>query len=121
MYSFQSPLAKKRTVVFIAAQDGDALVRLAEAATIGADVGRFQGDFVSLAGETITSLQVADAYHVGELPLLTALQWNLAQRPWSTPTLMGLSFLLVSFGTFGALQRRARSLKEADEGAPESE
>lgn len=117
MFSFESPLTPKRTVVFLAAQDADGLVRLAESSTIGNLVGRFQGDFVTLAGESVTGYSVAEPYHVGKLPFLTAVHWNLSQRPWSTPLLLGLSILSMSIGTFALIRRRAATLKEEEGGS----
>lgn len=117
MISFRSPLAKDRTVVFVAARDGAGLVSLAEALASKEDSPRFQGDFVMVSGENITSLAVAEPYYIGSLPPLMMLKWQIAQRAWATPGLMGLSLLLLSGGTFAAMRRRARVQKEEEDGS----
>ncbi|MEM9286897.1 MAG: UDP-forming cellulose synthase catalytic subunit [Pseudomonadota bacterium] len=113
MTSYESPLAKGRTIVALMASDAQGLVDIAQAFG-SADGGPFfQGDFVTLSGSEILSFRVADPYHVGSLPPHTFARWYLTQRPWLMPIVMVLGVVLFTASIFFALRRRARRQFEA--------
>jgi len=80
--SFESPMKKGRTVVVVTSTKNNILTRLADQMALLPSARSAQGDTLIINGEdNVSTLNLADSYYVGSLPLWAKLKWWLANSP----------------------------------------
>mgnify|MGYP001287921850 CR=1 FL=1 len=103
----ESPLARGRSVVALAAPTPAGVEAIAEALRDPARIPRVQGDLVLLSGGTLETFRIAPSYEVGALPFWLWPNHYLGARPWLLLGLMLGGALLIALPLRAALRRRA--------------
>ena len=104
---FESPLAKRRSVVALAASASDQLGSLLDVLGDDARVGQVRGDLTVVRGKLVTGLTVGDTYYVGHLPWYAWLWVHISQYPALMAIAGILAGLFVALTVFWALGRIA--------------
>ena len=104
---FQSPLARGKSVVALAASSSDQLDRLLDALGDDARVSEVRGDLTVVRGKIVTGLSVGDTYFVGHLPWYAWLWIHISRYPALMAIAGILAGLFVALTVFWALGRIA--------------
>jgi hypothetical protein len=104
---FESPLAKRRSVVVFAASASDQLDNLLDVLGDDAKVGEVRGDLTVVRGKLITALAVGDTYYIGHLPWYAWLWVHISRYPALMALAGILAGLFVALTVFWALGRIA--------------
>lgn len=110
VFGFESPLKSGKSVVAIASDlptgQADILAALMDVGVIA----KIQGAVSVIRGKEVDAYEVSNAYHVGSLPPLMAVQWALARNSWVAALLIVLIAVLLA-GVLYALLRRQANLR----------
>ncbi|WP_199100229.1 cellulose biosynthesis cyclic di-GMP-binding regulatory protein BcsB [Dyella sp. ASV21] len=104
---FQSPYAKGKSVVALAANSSDQLGNLLEVLGDDARVGQIGGDLTVVRQKQVTALTVGDTYNVGHLPWYAWLWVRISRYPALMAIAGILAGLFVALTVFWALGRLA--------------
>ncbi|MFC4527010.1 cellulose biosynthesis cyclic di-GMP-binding regulatory protein BcsB [Dyella halodurans] len=104
---FESPLARGRSVVALAASSSDQLDRLLDALGDDTRVSEIRGDLTVVRGKIVTGLSVGDTYFVGHLPWYAWLWIHISRYPALMALSGVLAGLFVALTVFWALGRIA--------------
>ena len=107
LVGFESPLAKRRSVVALAANASDQLGSLLDVLGDDARVGQVGGDLTVVRGKLVTPLIVGDTYYVGHLPWYAWLWVHISRYPALMAIAGILAGLFVALTVFWALGRIA--------------
>lgn len=104
---FESPLARGRSVVALAANSSDQLDSLLDVLVDDARVAEVRGDLTVVRGKIVTGLSVGDRYFVGHLPWFAWLWIHISRYPALMALAGVLAGLFVALTVFWALGRIA--------------
>ncbi|WP_266181928.1 cellulose biosynthesis cyclic di-GMP-binding regulatory protein BcsB [Dyella humicola] len=104
---FESPLARGKSVVALAASSSDQLDRLLDALGDDTSVSDVRGDLTVVRGKIVTGLRVGDTYFVGHLPWYAWLWIHISRYPALMALAGVLAGLFVALTVFWALGRIA--------------
>lgn len=104
---FQSPLAKGRSVVALAASQSDRLGDLLDVLGDDARVAQVRGDLAVVRQNEVVSLDAGDTYYVGHLPWYAWLWVHISRYPILMALAGILAGLFVALSVFWALGRIA--------------
>lgn len=107
LVGFESPLAKRRSVVALAANTSDQLGSLLDVLGDDAKVGEVRGDLTVVRGKLVTALSVGNTYYVGHLPWYAWLWVHISRYPALMAIAGILAGLFVALTVFWALGRIA--------------
>jgi len=107
LVGFQSPYAKYRSVVALAATDGGSLNQVIDALQNPGLVSHMQGDLTVVHGEDVQGLRVGREYLVGDFPWYARVWVVAIKYPLALAALGVLAGILVAVGAFLGLQALA--------------
>lgn len=107
LMAFESPLAAKRSVVFVYADKSEDLAKITDTLNEQDKLASIQGDFVVLNNSDPQYFRVSDTYYVGSLPILTQLGWILSRHPLAAGLLAVLAALLIAAALYRGLRKLA--------------
>lgn len=113
LMSFESPVAKKRTVVAIASPQSSALGTVVDALEDGGRVQMIQADLALIHEQTVESFRARDTYYVGYIPIYLWIWHVLADHFWVLAIIAVVAGLLVAFWLFGMLKRATARRRSA--------
>jgi len=107
--SFESPLKDGHTVVVVTSTKNNMLNRLANQMTLLPAVRSAHGDTLIMTGDdTVSSLNLADSYYVGKIPLWAYIQWLLSNSPLMLLLLVVVAITMLGMLLYIVLHARAR-------------
>jgi cellulose synthase operon protein B len=107
LVGFQSPYAKYRSVVALAATDGSGLGQVVDALQNAGLVSQVQGDLTIVRGQDVQGLRAGPEYLVGDFPWYARVWVVAIKYPLALATLGVLAGILVAIGAFLGLQTLA--------------
>lgn len=112
---FESPLKSGRSVVLLTSNQAAGLEQAVQALLTPELLEHIQGSTAVVRGKQIDSLVAEQTYYVGQLGLITKVQWWLSRSPVALIALGVVAALLIAFMLYVVLRARARArLKAGD-------
>lgn len=110
---FESPIAKKRSVVAFASPEPAGLESAIDALEDGGRVQLIQADLALIHENTVESFRARDTYYVGYIPIYLWIWHALSDHFWVLAILAVVAGLLVAFWLFGLLKRATARRRSA--------
>jgi len=107
LIGFQSPYAKYRSVVALAATDSASLGQVIDALQNPGAVSRVQGDLTIVRGQDVQGQRIGPQYLVGDFPWYARVWMVAIKYPLALAVLGVLAGILVAIGAFLSLQALA--------------
>lgn len=107
LVGFESPFARKRSVVALEANAPERLGDLLDVLGDDARVGEVRGDLTVVRQKVVVGLSAGDTYDVGHLPWYAWLWVHISRYPWLMAVAGILAGLFVAMSVFWALGRIA--------------
>lgn len=107
LMGFESPLQAGRSVVVVQASKDASFNDVQDALLSSELVGKIHGSAVAVRHLQVQSVEEAETYHVGELPIIEAVQWWLSTRPGFLALMAAFSSGFLGLIAFFSLRRRA--------------
>lgn len=107
LMGFESPLHAGRSVVALQVRQDAEYAEVVEALLDPENFGKVHGSAVSLHGKQIITVDDAQSYEVGRLPLTMHIRWWLSSRPWILALFAVICACLSGMIAFLVLRKRA--------------
>jgi len=107
LIGFESPYAKYRSVVALAATDGASLEDVVDALQNPGSISHMQGDLTIVRGQDIQGLRIGPQYLVGDFPWYARVWVVAIKYPLALATFGVLAGIFVAIGAFLGLQALA--------------